>query len=355
MASFDSKRWGNLAFGALFVLSLVLLSRIVLPFVMPVLLGGFLVVLFMPMHDYLCRKVEGRQTLCAGLSTAAVFLLILVPLATIAWLVAREILSVMDYAKDLLEKVDLRRELLEQLPRGLRRYVRGTTNSEIEKAVLTAIAGGAGGVTEFLAAGTEFAIDLFLMVVAMYYFFLDGRRLVSETAKLLPIEPRYFKAFAKEFTDVAYAIMYGNTLTAVIQGAVGLVGLWIAKVPHAPVWGVAMIVVAMVPIGGTALVWGPIGIALIVTKHYSEGVFLLAWGTFLVSTIDNVVRPRLCGARMGLHPLLVFLSMFGGLAVFGMMGLLVGPLIASLFMAMVRIYRRDFLPTVSPAPVVTPP
>ena len=104
-----------------------------------------------------------------------------------------------------------------------------------------------------------------------------------------------------------------------------------------------MVVVAMVPVGGTALVWGPIGAVLVLMGKVNEGIFLLAWGAFVVGSIDNVIRPRLCGSRMTLHPLLVFLSMFGGLAVFGMMGLLVGPLIASLFMAMVRIYRRDFL------------
>jgi predicted PurR-regulated permease PerM len=95
-------------------------------------------------------------------------------------------------------------------------------------------------------------------------------------------------------------------------------------------------------------------VGLLVAGKVNEGVFLLAWGAFVVSSIDNVLRPKLCGSRMALHPLLVFLSMFGGLAVFGMMGLLVGPLIASLFMAMVRIYRRDFLGLRPPPPPPAP-
>ena len=87
----------------------------------------------------------------------------------------------------------------------------------------------------------------------------------------------------------------------------------------------------------------------------SEAIFLATWGALVVGTVDNFIRPRLCGSRMALHPLLVFLSMFGGVAVFGMMGLLVGPLIASLFMAMVRIYRRDFLGLRSPTPAAPLP
>ncbi|MBN9685014.1 MULTISPECIES: AI-2E family transporter [unclassified Corallococcus] len=357
MTAGDSKRWSNFIFAGLFALALILFSRILLPFLMPVLLGGFLVVLFMPIQDSLDRRLQGRKSLTAGLSTLAVFLLILAPLALVGWMVAREVLQFVGQAQDLLDQVDLRHHFLNSLPRGLSRYVHfDPESSETERLLMTAVSGGAGLLADVVGAGTELIVNMFLMTVAMYYFFLDGRRLVNEVARLIPLERRYFDAFSHEFTDVAYAIIYGNTVTALVQGAVGFVGLLIAGVPHAGVWGAAMVLVALVPVGGTALVWGPIGVILIAANRVSEGVFLLAWGTFLVGSIDNVIRPRLCGSRMALHPLLVFLSMFGGLAVFGMMGLLVGPLIASIFMAMVRIYRRDFLGRAQesqPAPVVS--
>ncbi|RKH76727.1 AI-2E family transporter [Corallococcus sp. AB045] len=357
MTAGDSKRWSNFIFAGLFALALILFSRILLPFLMPVLLGGFLVVLFMPIQDSLDRRLQGRKSLAAGLSTLAVFLLILAPLALVGWMVAREVLQFVGQAQDLLDQVDLRHHFLNSLPRGLDRYVHfDPESSETERLLMTAVSGGAGLLADVVGAGTELLVNMFLMTVAMYYFFLDGRRLVNEVARLIPLERRYFDAFSHEFTDVAYAIIYGNTVTALVQGAVGFVGLLIAGVPHAGVWGAAMVLVALVPVGGTALVWGPIGVVLIAANRVSEGVFLLAWGTFLVGSIDNVIRPRLCGSRMALHPLLVFLSMFGGLAVFGMMGLLVGPLIASIFMAMVRIYRRDFLGRAQesqPAPVVS--
>ncbi|NNB87105.1 AI-2E family transporter [Corallococcus exiguus] len=357
MTAGDSKRWSNFIFAGLFALALILFSRILLPFLMPVLLGGFLVVLFMPIQDSLDRRLQGRKSLTAGLSTLAVFLLILAPLALVGWMVAREVLQFVGQAQDLLDQVDLRHHFLNSLPRGLSRYVHfDPESSETERLLMTAVSGGAGLLADVVGAGTELIVNMFLMTVAMYYFFLDGRRLVNEVARLIPLERRYFDAFSHEFTDVAYAIIYGNTVTALVQGAVGFVGLLIAGVPHAGVWGAAMVLVALVPVGGTALVWGPIGVILVAANRVSEGVFLLAWGTFLVGSIDNVIRPRLCGSRMALHPLLVFLSMFGGLAVFGMMGLLVGPLIASIFMAMVRIYRRDFLGRAQesqPAPVVS--
>jgi predicted PurR-regulated permease PerM len=361
----DTKRWSNLIFAGLFILALVLFSRILLPFLMPVLLGGFLVVLFRPLQDVLSRsRLKLSPSLCAGLSTLAVFLLLLVPLAVVGWLVAREVFGLMEHTQGLLERVDLRQQLVATLPRGLRRYV-PVEGSPLEQALLGAATSGASVLKELLGAGTELLVDLFLMTVAMYYFFLDGRRLWSESTQLIPLDRRYIQAFAQEFTDVAHAIIYGNTVTALVQGALGTVGLMLARVPHAGVWGAAMVLVALVPVGGTALVWGPIGLVLLLAGKMNEGVFLLAWGAFVVSSIDNLLRPKLCGSRMALHPLLVFLSMFGGLAVFGMMGLLVGPLIASIFMAMVRIYRRDFLglrsmprplsePVTESRPAVTP-
>jgi predicted PurR-regulated permease PerM len=352
----DSKRWSNLIFAGLFALALILFSRILLPFLMPVLLGGFLVVLFSPIQDFLGRRLKGRRSLCAALCTLTVFLLILAPLAAVGWMVGRELLQLAVSLPELLDRVDLRQEVISSLPRGLSRYVRTeTVGSETERALLSAASGGANVVKQALGLGSAFLINLFLMSVAMYYFFLDGRRLYAEATRLVPLDKRYVQAFSREFTDVAYAIVYGNTLTAFVQGAIGLVGLVLAGVPHAGVWGAAMVVAALVPVVGTALVWVPIGIAMILSGRVGEGIFLMAWGTFVVGTVDNLIRPRLCGARMALHPLLVFLSMFGGVAVFGMMGMLVGPLIASLFMAMVRIYRRDFLgmtQPVLPAPSV---
>lgn len=341
----DTKRWSNFIFAGLFALAIVLFSRILLPFLMPVLLGGFLVVLFMPLQDALFRtRLKSWRPLCAGLSTLAVFLLILVPLVVVGVLVAREVLGLMEHTQEMLDSNTLQQQLTANLPRALRRYVPDhLQGSRMEQTLNGAMAHGVSMLTDLLGAGTELIVDLFLMAVAMYYFFLDGRRLWSEGTQLVPLDKRYIQAFAKEFTDVAHAIIYGNTITSLVQGALGLVGLVLVHVPHAGVWGAAMVIVAMVPVGGTALVWAPIGAVLLMTGKINEGVFLLAWGAFVVGSIDNIIRPRLCGSRMALHPLLVFLSMFGGLAVFGMMGLLVGPLIASLFMAMVRIYRRDFL------------
>jgi predicted PurR-regulated permease PerM len=163
-------------------------------------------------------------------------------------------------------------------------------------------------------------------------------------------------AFFHEFHSVAHALIYGNTLTAVLQGVVAWGGFWVAGVHHPGVWATALAAAALLPLGLTSLVWLPLAIVSMGTGHVPAGIFLVGWGVFAVGGVDSILRPKLCGARMALHPLLVFLSMFGGAAAFGLAGLMLGPLAASLLMAMLRIYRRDFLKVVSsPSYAVTGP
>jgi predicted PurR-regulated permease PerM len=340
----ESRRWSKVVFSGLFLAALLLFGRIMVPFVIPVLLGAFLVVLFAPLHARIGRLVGERPSLAAALSTLAVVLLILAPLVLIAVFVAREALLAAGVLQEVLEHGDLRELLASKLPAALQRRVAAADGAELERALMTALSGGAAVLKDILGMGTGLALDAFLCAVSIYYFFLDGRRLFEDGVRLLPLDPTYTLAFAKEFKDVSFALVYGSTATAALQALVGYVGLRLVGVAHPEIWAVAMGVVAFIPLGGTALVWGPLGLGLLLAGKVGPGLFLLAWGGLLVSTLDNLVRPRLCGRRMAMHPLLVFLSMFGGLAVFGVTGILFGPLITALFMAMLRIYRRDFLP-----------
>ncbi|MHB8873432.1 MAG: AI-2E family transporter [Myxococcaceae bacterium] len=333
----ESRRWSNIAFGALFATAFLLVGRVVWPFVVPVLLAGFLVVLMMPLHDALCR-VAGRGVLSAALSTVLTFAVVCVPVAGVVWLVGGELVGAAARVQAMLGGGDLGEALAARVPRSLARLV-----PALEGTVPAALSRGAQLLSGLVVAGGGLALDLLLMAIALYYFFLDGRRLVRELGRLLPLDERYFMAFVAEVKGVTRAILYGSSLTALAQAVVGLLGLWLSGVPHPLVWAAVMALTAMIPIGGTALVWAPLGLALIAAGRPAAGAFLLAWGLVVVGSVDSLLRPRLTGSRMAVHPLLVFISLFGGLAAFGVVGLLVGPLACALFMSMVRIYRRDFL------------
>lgn len=343
------KGWAQRAFGLSFVLSMVLLGRILWPFAMPVLLGGVLAACFAPVQEQLGRRLRIRGSVRAAASTALVFLAFCVPIVGLGTFVVHQLLDWVESAGALLTRADLSELVRAKVPAALAGAVPRLDEALGRSELLSALSSGASVLSGLLTAGGSLALDLLLTVVAMYYFFLDGRRLVGELGRLLPLEARDFAAFVSELQNGVRAILYGSLLTSAAQGVAGFFGVWLAGVPRPAVWAVAMAAMAPVPLVGTALVWAPLGLMLISTGKVWEGGFLLLWGAVVVSGLDNLLRPRLCAARMAVHPLLIFLSTFGGLAVFGTMGLLIGPLVAALFMAMVRIYRRDFLEP-KPAP-----
>jgi len=342
-------------FAGLAALATLLLGRILLPLLMPVLLGAFLVVLFQPVHRWLSRRLPGQPTLSATLSASVMIGALLIPFGVVAVLVARELPALAHHAESLLRSGALHDRLAAQLPDSLEHLgLVLPQGAELERALVGALSLNAAFAREVVGSSTSLLLQLFLMAVSAYYFFRDGHRMLEESERLIPLPTRHFQAFCSEFAQTARALSYGTILTGLVQGAVGLLGLWLVGVSHAPLWAAAMTLCAFVPVGGTALVWGPISLVLLMQGRTQEGFILIGWGSLLVGTIDNVLRPRLCSSRMSLHPLLVFLSIFGGLSVFGMVGLLVGPLIASFFGTVVRIYRRDYLGLREPEPQATP-
>jgi predicted PurR-regulated permease PerM len=344
----DASRWSNGVLAALFLAALWLFSRILEPFWIPVLLGAFVVVLFAPLGEALQRRV-GSGSLAAALATAAVFAAFIAPVLAVGWMAGRELLALADVARAALVRPDWREVLAARLPAGWMNAVPADPLGLSTERVLAAVSSGGAMLQALLGAGTHLVVSLFLMAVSTYYFFLDGRRLLAELTRLLPLDRRYTRAFFKEFQAVARALFYGNVLTAFLQGLLALAGFFVAGVPHAGVWASVLTLVALIPVGATIGVWGPVAIAMFLGGHPGAGLFILGWGVLAIGGVDNFVRPKLCSARMTLHPLLVFLSLFGGVAVFGLAGLLLGPLAASLMMAMLRIYRRDFLPKVPDA------
>ena len=198
----------------------------------------------------------------------------------------------------------------------------------------------------FVGATTLLIVDGFLVVVSMYYFFIDGPRLLDEAGHLSPLEPRYQREFVRELRAVAQTMIYVNLVTSLVQGVVGGLGFWLVGLPQPLAFGALMALLALVPVVGTGLVWVPAGLALVIGGRSWEGAFLLGWGLVVIGSVDNLLRPFLAKGRIGLHPLLVFVTIFGGIAAFGPEGAIIGPLVGSVFTAVMRIWKRDFVPRI---------
>ena len=182
----------------------------------------------------------------------------------------------------------------------------------------------------------------FLMTLLLLFFFLrDGREMVRSALDLVPLEEDKRLSVLGHFRGMLQSIFRGSLLCALIQGATGGLGWAIAGLPSPFLAAAAMAVLSLLPVGGTALVWGPGAIACWVQGRTGMAIFLVAWGVLVVSTLaDNVLKPLLIGGAARIPTLVVFLGVFGGLGAFGLLGLFIGPMVLAFGLALLEILRE---------------
>jgi predicted PurR-regulated permease PerM len=191
-----------------------------------------------------------------------------------------------------------------------------------------------GGRVFMGAVGT--VVGFVLMVFMLFFFIRDGDEMVSTTRELIPMSEVHKAKLFDHLASVTRAMVYGTGLTALIQGALVGIAFLIAGLPSPIVFGVIAALVGLLPFGGTAIVWGPAVLVLAIQGRWGAAIFMLVWGTILVSLVDNVVRPMLVSGRANVGTLTVFIGVLGGLAAFGAIGLFLGPVVLALIIALIR-------------------
>jgi predicted PurR-regulated permease PerM len=186
-------------------------------------------------------------------------------------------------------------------------------------------------------------VNLILVLVLMYFCFLDGEGLLSWFYQIVPMPVAHVEAIAHRVYQTINAVITGAVMTAGVQGLLAIIGYLIAGVPLAMFFGVLTGFSAMIPIGGAALVWIPITIFMFTTSQ-SWGIFLGFWGLLVVSGIDNFLKPILIGNQARMPILLVFCAIIGGLNVYGFTGIIIGPILVAMLLAFISIYRDYYLP-----------
>jgi predicted PurR-regulated permease PerM len=184
-------------------------------------------------------------------------------------------------------------------------------------------------------------LALFFMVFTMYFVLRNWVGLSKRAEHLLPINPHHTRRLMRELRRLGRAVVLGNFGTGLIQGGIAGVGYWVARVPQPAFWAAITTVASLVPVFGTLLIWVPAGLMLLLGGRPGAGMFELIWGaTAVVALCDYVVRPRLVGRGQTMSSWMAFVSLFGGLKLFGFIGLLLGPLLAGLALAVLRLYER---------------
>jgi predicted PurR-regulated permease PerM len=204
--------------------------------------------------------------------------------------------------------------------------------------------------SKILKGVSSFLIAFLFTLLSLYYLFKDGERLFNGLKGILPIPPRERDLLIDRFRDMVNATIFGGLLIALIQGVLGGMAFWVLGIASPLLWGTAMALFSFIPLGGTALIWIPAALLLIIQGAVAKGIILLAIGVFIISSVDNLLRPLVVGVQTHIHPLLLFFTVIGGLQAFGMIGIITGPLIASLCLTLIEIYLQGGQPANSSEP-----
>ncbi|MDY6944397.1 MAG: AI-2E family transporter [Pseudomonadota bacterium] len=322
------------------------LFKIVQPFLGPLLWAIFIAFLLYPLHVRLAARLRGKAQWSAALLTVLTFIVIIGPLTALSAAFAAQVGDLLQIVQDKvtdqtsgnvlnLANVPWVRQGLDWLNDTLDvdlAQVQGWFTQGSREALQT-LASLTGKV--FMGAvGT--AVGFVLMEFMLFFFIRDGGEMVSTTRELIPMAEAPKARLFDHLAAVTRAMVYGTGLTSLIQGALVGIAFLIVGLPSPIVFGVIAALVALLPFGGTALVWGPAALVLAAQSRWGATIFMLIWGTVLVSLVDNVVRPMLVSGRANVGTLTVFIGVLGGLAAFGAIGLFLGPVILALIIALIR-------------------
>ncbi|MEM0993560.1 MAG: AI-2E family transporter [Bacteroidota bacterium] len=305
-------------------------------FLMAVFWAIIFAILFSKNFDRWNERLKGRRNLAAALTLGNILLIVILPLSIVGVIVIDE---ATDYYQAInQENFNVQEELSKLRARTstnekwLADY--GLNVDKIEAKIQDFITTGFQFIADRAVNITQdvfgFLINFSLMLYILFFFLRDGKRLVEELVWVLPIGDKQEWELLGKFESVARATVKGSLLVALVQGAIGGVLFWIVGIPAAFIWGVIMVLLSLLPIG-SAVVWLPAAVILIIQGSIGKGIAVIIVGAFLIGLVDNLLRPRLVGQDTKMPDYLILLSTLGGLAWFGLSGFVIGPIIAALF------------------------
>lgn len=333
-------RWWLLLFVT--AISLYLCWRMIQPFMGVIAWATVLVILFYPVHKRLLQRIR-HPSLAALVSCLLVILVILVPVALITLAVVNELSGAVQSLQAAVNYIlDPNSRLSGPIINFLSRFV-DINELRSEEFLIERLKGVGGQIAGrtlgFLGGLASFVVQMFFVIFTMYYFFKDGENISRTIRDSLPLEREQADGIMSRTREVIDASVYGVISIATIQGTLGGLAFWVLGLPSAIVWGVVMTFLSMVPMLGAFLVWVPAAIYLAVSGHWVKALILALWGILVIGMVDNFLRPKLVGSRTRLHELLIFFAVLGGLSVFGVLGVVVGPVVIAITLALVDVYR----------------
>ena len=329
------------AFIAMLVAVTVAFVWVLMPFFGAVMWGVALAILFTPLYKYLTRKMPGHKNLAALATLAICLFIVILPLAAVAVSLVQEIaLVTQNIRSGELNFASYFQQILDATPRWvinlLDRFNLGNMAAWQSRISAAAAQGSQLVASQALTIGQntfDFVVSFFVMLYLLYFVMRDGAALSKTVRDALPLTKPHTHYLLNKFTTVIRATIKGNVAVAVAQGTIGGLAFWFLGVQGALLWAVLMAFLSLLPAVGAALIWGPVAIYFLATGQFWQGATLIFVGVFVIGLVDNILRPLLVGKDTQMPDYIVLMSTIGGMAIFGINGFVIGPVIAALFMA----------------------
>jgi predicted PurR-regulated permease PerM len=314
---------------------------VLLPFGGAVFWGVVLAIVFAPVYRWLLKKTGQKPNVSSLLTLLLILVIVILPLTLVAVALVDQVAQVVQMVRSgELTVAMFFTKIMHALPAWavnlLDRFNLTSLASLQQK--LTAAASQIGQTLAMQAINVslytvDFITSLCIMLYLLFFLLRDGVALSARIRAAVPLSRKYKQRLFNNFTTVIRATVKGNILVAVAQGALGGVAFWFLDVRAALLWAVLMAFLSLLPAIGAALVWAPVAIYFLATGAVWQGVGLIAWGTIVIGLVDNILRPVLVGKDTRMPDYIVLFSTVGGMALFGLNGFVIGPVVAALFIA----------------------
>ena len=335
------------------------LFLIIAPLALPATWAAFLAFLLFPLSLKIRDRVRGSKSLSAALLTVLAPIVILLPLSALSFEFASQISVLLRSVQKSAAEMDIKTfSDLQQSPMIARAnsWLQDHTGTSAEQVQSWLVSGtrdvmqraaGFGG--SFFLGALGSLLSFVIMLFLLFFFLRDGDTLIDRARRLIPLTEERKERLFTQLSAVTRAIVFGTAVTAVVEGVLIGIAFKIADLPSPVVFGVLAALRSLLPGGGAAFVWIPAGVWLLFDKHWGYGIFMLVWGS-LLGGLDNVLRPLLISGRAEISTLAVFIGVLGGIPAFGTIGLIVGPVLLSLVIALVEFAEEGAEPKVQSAP-----
>jgi predicted PurR-regulated permease PerM len=327
----------------LVVLVLVACYLVFKPYLSEILIAAVLVSIFYRLYEKLVRLLKGRRNIAAGIMCFFLVLVIIIPIVNLIIYSGQQSVKAYQSTVQFLNENELETVLEDSYLSKLNVF--GFDPASIEQFVTDTLKRSSNwlvdGATTLITETTKFIFSLFMIILTMFFFFVDGKNMLKKLMYWSPLKNSYDMEIFKKFRSVSYTVFVTTFVTAGAQGIIGAIGFIIIGLP-AFFAGILMGFLSLLPYIGSAFIYVPVGVYLLLVGEIGKGIFLLAWGAIVIGNTDNILRGYMIKGKAQVNPIFIIFSILGGITLFGFWGVIIGPLIISIAVTVLHIYELEY-------------